>query len=72
MSEPNNFPTPSSDEGEKSPLCGNSCFQLPNYTQAVERCVKNVTETSKLVAGEERRDGYIKAKFFFSFVDAFF
>jgi hypothetical protein len=52
------------DKGEKSPLWSNSCFQLPNNTQAVERCVKNVTETSKLVAGEERRDGYIKAKFF--------
>lgn len=30
------------------------------YTQAVERCVKIVTETSLKVVGEERRDGYLR------------
>lgn len=32
---------------------------LPCHTQSVERCVKLVTEASKCVCGEERRDGFI-------------
>ncbi|CAH1112821.1 unnamed protein product [Psylliodes chrysocephalus] len=35
---------------------------FPCHTQAVERCVKIVTEASLKVRGETSRDGYIKAK----------
>ena len=31
------------------------------HTQAVERTVKKVTEASKMVAGREKRDGWIRA-----------
>lgn len=40
-------------------------IQLPEYpchTQAVERCVKMVTEASLNVAGEKARDGFIRSK----------
>lgn len=36
---------------------------FPCHTQAVERCVKVVTEASSKVCGETSRDGYIRAKF---------
>lgn len=36
--------------------------KLPCHTQAVERCVKLVTEASLSVCGQEARDGYIRAK----------
>jgi hypothetical protein len=36
--------------------------KLPCYTQAVERCVKLVTEASLLVCGEENRHGLILSK----------
>ena len=36
--------------------------RLPCHTQAVERCVKMVTEASTAVCGAERRDGYIKVQ----------
>lgn len=36
--------------------------KLPCHSQAVERCVKVVTEASKHVAGEPGREGYIIAK----------
>jgi hypothetical protein len=49
------------DEGENSDLWHYDGFELPNHTQAVERCVKLVTETCLKVSGEERRDGYIRA-----------
>lgn len=35
---------------------------LPCHSQAVERCVKVVTEASKHVSGESEREGYIIAK----------
>jgi hypothetical protein len=35
---------------------------LPCHTQAVERCVKLVTEAATAVCGAEARDGFIKAK----------
>lgn len=35
---------------------------FPCHTQAVERCVKLVTEASITVAGEKARDGIIRAK----------
>ena len=36
--------------------------RLPCHTQAVERCVKIVTEASGAVCGVDRRDGYIKVQ----------
>lgn len=36
-------------------------FEFPCHTQAVERCVKVVTEASTHVYGEKTRDGYIRA-----------
>ncbi|GBM63780.1 hypothetical protein AVEN_8875-1 [Araneus ventricosus] len=35
--------------------------KLPCHTQAVERCIKLVTEASNKVCGREARDGYIRA-----------
>ena len=35
---------------------------FPCHTQAVERCVKLVTEASAEVCGENARDGYIRAR----------
>ena len=35
---------------------------LPCHTQAVERCVKLVTEASSLVCGQNSRDGFIRSK----------
>ena len=35
---------------------------LPCHTQAVERCVKLVTEASSLVCGDESRDGLILSR----------
>lgn len=35
---------------------------MPSHTQAVERCVQMVTDASKKVSGEERRDGFIANK----------
>lgn len=34
----------------------------PCHTQAVERCVKLVTEASSAVCGEKKRDGFIRAR----------
>lgn len=34
----------------------------PCHTQAVERCVKMVTEASMAVAGEKARDGFIRSQ----------
>ena len=36
-------------------------FDFPCHTQAVERCVKLVTEASTKVYGKDRRDGFIRA-----------
>ena len=36
-------------------------FDFPCHTQAVERCVKLVTEASTKVCGKDRRDGFIRA-----------
>ena len=36
--------------------------KFPCHTQAVERCVKLVTEASQKVCGETSREGYIRAK----------
>jgi hypothetical protein len=36
--------------------------RFPCHTQAVERCVKAVTEASRLVIGHESRDGFIRAR----------
>lgn len=47
-------------EGVKSSLWNSAIFNLPNHTQAVERTVKLVTEASVKVAGNDRRDGYIR------------
>lgn len=35
--------------------------KFPCHTQAVERCVKLVSEASVKVCGQESRDGYIKS-----------
>lgn len=39
-----------------------SFVPYPCHTQAVERCVKLVTEASGSVVGSDRRDGFIKAR----------
>lgn len=36
--------------------------KFPCHTQAVERCVKLVTEASSSVCGENKRDGFIRAR----------
>jgi hypothetical protein len=36
--------------------------QYPCHNQAVERCIKVVTDASLKVCGQEARDGYIRAK----------
>lgn len=36
--------------------------KFPCHTQAVERCIKIVTEASTKVCGESSRDGYIRLK----------
>ena len=36
--------------------------QFPCHTQAVERCVKLVTEASAAVCGAPARDGFIRAR----------
>ena len=35
-------------------------LEFPNHTQAVERCVKLVTEASIAVIGQEKREGFIR------------
>ena len=35
---------------------------FPCHTQAVERCVKLVTESSSAVCGEQQRDGFIRSR----------
>ena len=40
-------------------------FDVPKYsihTQSTERCVKQVTEAAASVVGQERRDGYVRAR----------
>lgn len=37
-------------------------LKLPCHTQAVERCIKLVTEASQSVYGEKARDGFIRAR----------
>jgi len=37
-------------------------FTYPNHTQAVERCIKLVTDASKSVFGYDARDGFIRAR----------
>jgi hypothetical protein len=37
-------------------------ISLPCHNQAVERCVKEVTEASRHVCGEHARDGFIRAR----------
>ncbi|KAK4874453.1 hypothetical protein RN001_013813 [Aquatica leii] len=39
-----------------------SILKLPCHTQAVERCIRLVTEASSSVCGNEARDGLIRAK----------
>ena len=36
--------------------------KIPCHAQSCERCVKEVTIASLAVYGDERRDGYIRAK----------
>ena len=40
-------------------------FSVPKYsihTQATERCVKQLTEAAAFVVGQDRRDGYVRAR----------
>ncbi|CAG5000463.1 unnamed protein product [Parnassius apollo] len=39
-----------------------SIKDFPCHTQAVERCIKLVTEASSAVCGENKRDGFIRAR----------
>ena len=34
----------------------------PNHTQSTERAVKQVTEAAGSVCGQEKRDGYVRAR----------
>ena len=36
--------------------------KLPRHTQAVERCVKLVTESSSVVCGAKSQDGFIRSQ----------
>ena len=36
-------------------------MKFPCHTQAVERCIKLVTEAAAAVSGKERREGWIRA-----------
>ena len=36
-------------------------IDFPCHTQAVERCIKLVTEASNAVCGDNKRDGFIRA-----------
>lgn len=38
---------------------GSFLKHMPSHTQPVERCVKLVTEASKMICGEKARDGLI-------------
>jgi hypothetical protein len=42
-------------------LSGNT-LELPCHTQAVERCIKLVTEASAAVCGTAARDGFIRVR----------
>lgn len=48
---------------ETSCLYNNQIFCLPCHTQAVERCVKVVSDSSSKVTGQNSRHGMIKTKF---------
>ena len=37
-------------------------LNFPCHTQAVERCVKLVTESSAAVCGQQQRDGFIRSR----------
>ena len=40
-------------------------YEVPKYsihTTSTERCVKQVTEASGAVVGQERRDGYVRSR----------
>lgn len=50
------------ENGEHSALWHSEQFSIPCHTQAVERCVKLVTECSAQVT-DKRRDGVIRTKF---------
>lgn len=47
-------------DGRESKIFQIDIFKLPCHTQAVERCVKLVTQASLRVADDLRRDGYIR------------
>lgn len=49
------------DVGEEVPF-NIELQNLPCHSQAVERCVKYVTDASKMVCGEAKREGYIIGK----------
>lgn len=38
-------------------------LKYPCYTQAVDRCIRTITEASALVSGIESRDGLIRTRF---------
>jgi len=49
--------------GDKTPLSSlQELFDLPCHTQAVERCVKEVTSAAEHVVGHDVRDGFIRAR----------
>ena len=43
-------------------ICLDHIKDMPCHTQAVERAIKDVTEASSRVYGEERRDGMIRTR----------
>lgn len=50
-------------EDDVANLISNEIFHLPCHTQAVERCVKEVTAVSKLAYSADVRDGIIRSRF---------
>ena len=46
---------------DQAPI-GHEFTRFPCHTQAVERCIKFVTEAAASVLGQERRDGFIRAR----------
>ena len=66
VSEPPILANNSADDIEMFVACGDTpVMDFPKYpchTQAVERCVKLVTEASSLVCGVKTRDGFIRVR----------
>ena len=66
LSEPSILANNSADDIEMFVACGDTPVvdfpKYPCHTQAIERCVKLVTEASSTVCGVKSRDGFIRVR----------